>query len=63
MSRPVIELVYGPHDGERREDNPDNPLLAVICCLAHRYVWDGLPAVLHPDDTAVRRFLLVKETK
>jgi hypothetical protein len=63
MSRPVIELVGGPQDGQRFTDPPSCPLVEQVLEAHGRYVWDGLPAVLHPDDTAVRRFILVRETK
>ena len=57
MTRRLVELVGGPGCGVRATDHGET----VIHYDAHaRYVWDGQPATLHPDDTAVRRFILAK---
>lgn len=60
--RHVIELYGGPGDG-RRYDATACPTGTVLVdtLTAERYVWDGQPAVLLPDDTAVRRFTHQKE--
>lgn len=62
--RDVIELLGGPADGRRYDATTcPNGTVLVDTLTAERYEWDGEPARLYPDDTAVRRFTYRPPTK